>query len=307
MSTLNVNTISNAAGSGAPDFPNGVSVNSNPIPTAGSLSNRNLIINGTAQVAQRGTTATGITTVGYYTADRLRLSYSNSNAVVSQSVVANQDVGDFIANAIKNEITTASTSGGTTETGLNYRVEKSDILPHVGKTMTLSFYAKADAAVDIYPLITGDTNVILSTTTLTTSYVRYSFTFTVPAVSGVTFLDVILRADASVATAHYITGLQLEAGDVATPFEHRTYGHQLTLCQRYYFAVSSTNYGAVYGSNAMIHWYYPVVMRTTPTVSYTQIGGGSFSTNYVDEYKCHAYYTGDTTIAGQNFTADAEL
>ena len=34
--------------------------------------------------------------------------------------------------------------------------------------------------------------------------------------------------------AFYITGVQLETGSVATPFEHRSIGHELELCKRYY-------------------------------------------------------------------------
>lgn len=54
MADLNVDSFANAAGTGAPDFPQGVKVAGNALPNSGALSNRNKIINGAMQVSQRG-------------------------------------------------------------------------------------------------------------------------------------------------------------------------------------------------------------------------------------------------------------
>jgi hypothetical protein len=68
-----------------------------------------------------------------------------------------------------------------------------------------------------------------------------------------------------------ITGVQLEVGDQATDFEHRTFGEVLALCQRYYFihAVSIHNSGG----NIEIN-FLPVNMRATPTA--TRLSGVYF-------------------------------
>jgi hypothetical protein len=64
----------------------------------------------------------------------------------------------------------------------------------------------------------------------------------------------------------YITGVQLEAGSVATPFERRSYGQELALCQRYYQGVSGV--GRVSTSNGVEFWCKtPVLMRATPTAA----------------------------------------
>lgn len=76
-----------------------------------------------------------------------------------------------------------------------------------------------------------------------------------------------------------ITGVQLESGKVATPFEYRSIGEELALCQRYYQEIGNGNNGSNeiveggYGTNAMSVYnsiQLPVEMRTVPTLS--QVG-----------------------------------
>jgi hypothetical protein len=66
----------------------------------------------------------------------------------------------------------------------------------------------------------------------------------------------------------YITGVQLEAGSVATPFERRPYGTELALCQRYYQKQSMPMYAPSDGTNNVFSGQY-VTKRATPTVTVT--------------------------------------
>ena len=70
-----------------------------------------------------------------------------------------------------------------------------------------------------------------------------------------------------------ITGVQLEAGDTATPFEHRSYGQELALCQRYY-EICKTSLRGARDSNNLFGVVIPfkVTKRATPTMTQTSLG-----------------------------------
>ena len=101
----------------------------------------------------------------------------------------------------------------------------------------------------------------------------------------------------------YITGVQLEVGSQATPFEHRPYDVELARCQRYY-------YEPVNGINHEINvgWYYnsnwmssvidmPVPMRVKPTMSITT------GTNYYTIYRAGTS-NGLSTLVLENSNAN---
>ena len=86
-------------------------------------------------------------------------------------------------------------------------------------------------------------------------------------VSGVSSVDVTGTNGAT----FYVTGVQLEAGTQATPFEHLTFAEELRLCQRYYYENKTAPVGmficdAADTSQSYGFLRFPVAMRAAPTV-----------------------------------------
>lgn len=293
MSSINVNAISNEAGTGAPNFPNGLSVNSNPLPTAGSLSNRNKIINGNFDFWQRGTSGSS-----GYVADRWQTFVSGSTAAISrQSFTLGQtDVPgepDYFHRVV------VTSSAGASNYAITYQPIES-VKTLAGQTATLSFWAKADAsknmAVEFAQWFgtggspsTQVTAIDVTTIALTTSWQKFTVTVDVPSISGKTLgtsnddrFEVLFWFDAGSnwdsrantlgqqSGTFDIAQVQLEAGDTATPFEHRLYGQELALCQRYcqVFTGDENIRAALSGNGGNTSFptlFYITEMRASPT------------------------------------------
>jgi hypothetical protein len=110
----------------------------------------------------------------------------------------------------------------------------------------------------------------------------------------------------------YITGVQLEPGSTATPFERRSYGQELALCQRYYQVFGDLNLTISGRSTNAATTVMPIVFRTTmrtaPTVAGTlTVGSGLSFSSTIDTMRVIGTADGNGTFVVSNSTASAEL
>ena len=170
--------------------------------------------------------------------------------------------------------------------------------------------------------ITGDTAGTWLTTNGLGMYVQfglgvgstYSGTAGSWAASGYTSATGATSVVGTSGATFYITGVQLEAGTTASPFEYRQYGTELALCQRYFQTGSFAMFGytlitEAFGGNV----YFCVTKRAIPTIVYSNVvntnNTGSYTTAIaVNQFGAYAIANGTTRQSlTLDYTASAEL
>jgi len=199
---------------------------------------RNILINGDFQVSQRGTYTSATASTSGYFLDRWRVD-RNGTATVQHTSGHDIPGTPTICKAIKLvQSTTASNYLGIRqllETPAQYK----------GRTFTYSAWVRSNthnARIACYiPGTSPNTYIGPNAHSGSGEWEYLSFTFTLnsgtpTAFHADVFIDNGAYGNTTITAGQYLesTMIQLEFGKVATPFEHRSYGEELALCQRYY-------------------------------------------------------------------------
>lgn len=310
-----------------------------------ALSNRNLIINGAMEVSQRGTSFTSVANTAY-TLDRFAFydtgagvvdisqatdtpngNFKNSLKVDVTTADSSLAAGDLYTIIHHIEGTVSSPLGWGTSDAKNVTLSFWVKSPKTG-THSVAVqnnlqnrsrseeYTVSSANTWEHKSVTfvGDTGGTWVTTTGLA--IRVSF----PLAAGSTFTQTAgswgtgniyaspnqVNCMDDAANNFYITGIQFEAGDVATSFEHRSFGDELARCKRYFQILSDEAYSGT-GNTNYLQWWFSPEMRATPTIS-GDVTGTADGTNkqFAQRYNSgnsHAIFYGGTNPT----KADAEL
>ncbi len=289
---------------------------------------KNLIINGGMQVAQRGTSATSITSNGYHTVDRWNVNFDGT--ALSHKQEQSTDTPNGFGYSLK---ITATTQDASLDANQNYQLDQrfeGQNLQQLKKgtsdaqSVTLSFWVKSsltgificafnDLDTSGQRTVSGSYTINLANTweykTITfppdttgafnnDNGLSARLIFCLAAGSNFTTGTLATTWEASsggvntyvgqtnlFATLNatwQVTGIQLEVGDVATPFEHESFGETLQKCQRYFYRfprvdASGTSNTLCIGMGQATNTFrgvvfFPSSMRANPTMA----ASGSF-------------------------------
>ena len=335
-----------------------------------NLGRRNLIINGAMDIDQRNAGAVVTQTNAYpYTLDRWQCGGSqNSKFTVQQSSVAPDDHFRSVVLTSSSAYTVGSNENflfSQSIEGKNVAHLKWGTAS--AKAVTMSFWVRSsltgtfggsiqNAATDrSYPYtytissantweyktiaLNGDTSGTWLTTNGVGIIVRFGLgvgsasSGTAGSWAAANYLSAT-GATSVVGTSSatlYITGVQLEVNSQATPFEHRSFGEELALCQRYYYRTTCVGTNAVVANGfqmaalttSQFTIYPKVTLRATPSIGFLNMKVGdhtsygaavssfsSISTSMVDVVQVTAVHASGgasfrpATLQGNHLTSD---
>jgi len=265
---------------------------------------RNAVINGDFRLARRGTSIASPN--GAYTLDRW-LGFCGAGNTMTYSRQAHA-LGAIPGEA-QYYLRMEKTAGASSAPEAHQRIES--VRSFAGKTVAVGFWARADSARSVIVGITqvfgtgGSPSASVNagagqTQALTTSWAFYSRLFTIPSIAGKTlgsdlndYLDLSFVWATNANGNIDISDVQIEEGDVSTPFERRPDPIEEMLASRYYWKsydrdtapATATAVGAhgggIDGLNSAVHVVdvavrFPVPMRkAAPTITLYTAAGGS--------------------------------
>ena len=246
---------------------------------------KNRLINGAFNIDQRNAGAAKTITAGAalaYTVDRW-YAYSTGANVTGQRVAGTSP------NKYNYQFTGAAS---VTKIGFAQRIEAINCQDLANTTATLSvdlansllttgtwtaWYANTE---DTFGTLASPTRTQIATGTFTvnSTLTRYTTNITVPS-AAITGIEIEFSVGAQTSGTWTIGRVQLEAGSTATPFETRSVGQELALCQRYY-EVGLEEFSCAAGPNgaANIAVHFRQKKRAQPTMTTTNsfnVGGGT--------------------------------
>lgn len=279
---------------------------------AGTWSLRNAVINGGFTVNQRGTstnvaapTAVPSAPPGGWVADRWNVYRGGwaTNMTIALGTLATTDLPFTDAGLTK--FARMQRSVGDTNTQqlfLTYNFETQDSLMYVNKQVSLSLYYRTGANFSGTVLntsivtgtgtdqalrngLTGMLFTIATTSTASTSWKRIMLTGTVPATATQICIMIDYTPTGTAGAADYvdITGVQLERGAVATPFEVRPFAVELQLAQRFYeiIRIPVNSYLGIYAGSSVDTFFGQTIYcqqtkRGVPSVTIQYVAGSTY-------------------------------
>jgi hypothetical protein len=255
---------------------------------------KNKIINGDFSIWQRGTSFSN--PKGVFTSDRWQHNYDGTGALTISRQSFTLGTAPVTGYEGQYFFRVNQTTAGS---GTSFNVSQQpieDVRTFAGQTVTVSFWAKADAARTVNVALvqtfgtggSGSVGAGYVDVSVTTSWQRFSATIAVPSIAGKTIgstdfsaLRLFLNFPVNTTFTVDVWGVQVEAGSTATPFQTATGTLQgeLAACQRYYWRSSGGAYAGI-GSGmatstttAKVSIPLPVSMRIVPTaIDFSNVG-----------------------------------